>query len=333
VCTRPSRAGSPHDHTVERPPPVRARRARVWARLYTCGLDPDVRDRRRDELDADLWDHQADARLRSESDAAVSAVIVLRAMRGAFDDVRWRQEAVGVDIQTRRGTPMIVAPKYARWMALTAIAGAVLSAVIQLLDAGWGSPFFGGPRWAGLIISITWLFGLVALHSLHRGSVGRVGRYGFIMLFSGYALQVAVTVLWSMYAARSAAAPQPVGAVVLTPFVQSLIGLIPLRQFLTIGGWVLLGIGTIRARLLPEQFVRLPLMLGCLAFLNVATSMGGALGMPEYSVAAALLSPGSLFRVALNLAYALAIAGLAYAVWSLNRPGASASRPAGALLA
>jgi hypothetical protein len=298
-----------------------ARVARVWARLYTRGLDPDLRGRRRDELDADLWDQQTEAQRRGDTDALTSAMIVSRAIRGAFDDVCWRQEAARIGIPTRREPLMVVAPQYARWMAIAAMVGSALSAVLLLLELGNPGAWTRGP--VGWIVTTLWVLGLVALYSLQRKSVGRVGRYGFGMLFAGYVLQFFAILVWWVYTTRSVA----------PPIFTAVIAISWLRTMLSVVGWVLVGIGVIRARSLPGQFVHLPLALAAFGAVQIAGSVASAIGVGQFSIAAALFLPGSSFRFAVSLAYAMAIAGLAYAVWSANRPKPASSAPAGGVTA
>ena len=62
--------------------------ARLWTRVYTFGLDPALRDRRRAEIESDLWE--------SQQDADGHAQILPRLVAGAIDDVLWRVTHVSV---------------------------------------------------------------------------------------------------------------------------------------------------------------------------------------------------------------------------------------------
>jgi uncharacterized protein (TIGR03435 family) len=71
------------------PPLARAAVAcvRGWTRIYTWGMPSAMRDRRRNEIESDLW----------ESQSHVSAShILLRLVRGIPDDLGWRAEQVAV---------------------------------------------------------------------------------------------------------------------------------------------------------------------------------------------------------------------------------------------
>ena len=58
---------------------VAATLTRAWTKLYTAGMDPVLRDRRRVEIDSDLWESD-------EEDA------VKRLIRGIPADLLWRME-------------------------------------------------------------------------------------------------------------------------------------------------------------------------------------------------------------------------------------------------
>jgi len=70
---------------------------RAWTRLYTAGMDPLLRDARRAEIDSDLWELDADARRRGESDALIAIHILARMLLGVPDDFSWRAEQAAAD--------------------------------------------------------------------------------------------------------------------------------------------------------------------------------------------------------------------------------------------
>ena len=63
---------------------------RVWTRLYTLGLPPELRDRRRDEIESDLWESVQAGR----TDATLAWQIWARLIGGLADDLGWRSEQV-----------------------------------------------------------------------------------------------------------------------------------------------------------------------------------------------------------------------------------------------
>jgi hypothetical protein len=64
--------------------------ARVWTRLYTLGLPPELCDRRRDEIESDLWESVQAGR----TDARLAWQIWARLIGGLADDLGWRSEQV-----------------------------------------------------------------------------------------------------------------------------------------------------------------------------------------------------------------------------------------------
>ena len=65
---------------------------RWWVRFYTAGLEPSVRDRRREEIHSDLADQIDAGCLEGRSPTAMTATIWLRSLTGMLDDVLWRRE-------------------------------------------------------------------------------------------------------------------------------------------------------------------------------------------------------------------------------------------------
>jgi hypothetical protein len=72
------------------PVAVRAAAAclRTWTRLYTWRMDPSLRDARREEIESDLWESQADRGRHSD----LALQIVARLFFGMSADLRWRVE-------------------------------------------------------------------------------------------------------------------------------------------------------------------------------------------------------------------------------------------------
>ena len=63
---------------------------RAWTRVYTLGLPPELRDRRRDEIESDLWESVQDGR----TNAGLAWQIWARLVGGLADDLGWRSEQV-----------------------------------------------------------------------------------------------------------------------------------------------------------------------------------------------------------------------------------------------
>ena len=77
-------------------PPLRVAIAFVlgWTRLYTAGMPVTTRDRRRAEIESDLWEFHEDARHRRCSPAGIAAHMLLRLVAGLPDDLWWRLESL-----------------------------------------------------------------------------------------------------------------------------------------------------------------------------------------------------------------------------------------------
>lgn len=102
---------------------------RAWVRLYTAGLPPGLRDSRREEIDADLWEqaHDADTGLRKGPPLATH--LLFRMLLGVPDDMMWRLAHIRTGDGGREGV-MEQARDY-RTMTLTA--GVVAAVLIGAL--------------------------------------------------------------------------------------------------------------------------------------------------------------------------------------------------------
>ena len=83
---------------------------RAWVRLYTTGLPPDLRDIRREEIDADLWDQTQEAAMLGRPPSEVRSQVLLRLLLGMPADVSWRVAKIGAhqrgESATERGRVM-----------------------------------------------------------------------------------------------------------------------------------------------------------------------------------------------------------------------------------
>jgi hypothetical protein len=64
----------------------------LWVRAYTAGLPDPVRERRRLEIESDVWEEVEAFADRGSSRAAIRAAVWLRWLAGVPDDVLWRVE-------------------------------------------------------------------------------------------------------------------------------------------------------------------------------------------------------------------------------------------------
>ncbi len=96
---------------------------RAWTRLYTWRMPPDQRERRRAEIESDLWESQQDAAHSTHAAHVMLATqLLLRLLKGMPQDLLWRAEQVNA-IHTRRG----------RAVFLSATAGIVAALVFTAL--------------------------------------------------------------------------------------------------------------------------------------------------------------------------------------------------------
>jgi hypothetical protein len=89
---------------------------RGWTRLYTCRMEPEIRDRRYAEIESDLWEFHEDARRGGLSAERIALHMIARLVTGIVDDLRWRVECADAGMHARRR---------AAWMTAAAAAGAV----------------------------------------------------------------------------------------------------------------------------------------------------------------------------------------------------------------
>lgn len=94
---------------------VAARRAvRAWTRLYTWRLPPLLRDRRRAEVDSDLWESAHDPTATNAGDCLAT---IWRLLVGMPDDLRWRADMSPVTARAMAvGAATVVVMMSAMWI-------------------------------------------------------------------------------------------------------------------------------------------------------------------------------------------------------------------------
>lgn len=88
---------------------------RAWTRVYSAGLPPPVRARRRLEIEADIADLVADSHSNGRRTGEIAAHVAARLLLGVADDLAWRAEE---------------APRRGARMALWLVSAAMLAAVV-----------------------------------------------------------------------------------------------------------------------------------------------------------------------------------------------------------
>jgi hypothetical protein len=128
--------------------PLSVKAARRWAEVYTRGLSADLRERRRLELESDMWEHLHDA----DEPNAANAVFG-RFLRGIPADVRWRYRTLLESRGARqRSQHMTTSLRSNWWVILTAILGVLpLGISIAMLASGVGGG--GTLRFVGVAVS------------------------------------------------------------------------------------------------------------------------------------------------------------------------------------
>ncbi len=144
---------------------VLVRLVRGWVQLYTRGLAVDDRERRRLELDSDVWEH-----LHDPGEQATGSAVFGRCLRGIPADVRWRYRTLLESRGARhRSIEMKTTPKIQWWTPTTMVIG-VTTTTLALLGVGFGETGAGG-----LTTAISWLIAavllLVGLAALRRRPV------------------------------------------------------------------------------------------------------------------------------------------------------------------
>jgi len=99
---------------------------RAWQRLVTAGLPAELRDRRREEIESDLWESRHEWR---DSDGRIALLMLWRLASGAPHDLAWRSAHRG------RLLPMLTN------IAAVLVAGLAVGA----LELGMGVPDLPGP--------------------------------------------------------------------------------------------------------------------------------------------------------------------------------------------
>ncbi|HUF51963.1 MAG TPA: hypothetical protein VMN60_14155, partial [Longimicrobiales bacterium] len=246
--------------------------ARVWVGAYTIRMPAALRNDRRGEIEADLWDQQQEASPPGGPPVLVALHIVLRIILGMPDDLAWRVEAS----DQKDKSPldpwrliMSVSPKQMRWLGLSALVGGVLLAGSTLLDELLGNPgrvYTSETSWhvegpmavigpiVGALMMALFIGGIAGLYVANRHDAGKVARAGFMMLAAAFALPMAGFVM-------SVILPLDGGFSILFNLL-----IVPPWVVLMPLGFLLLGIG------LPTPIRRVPLVLGI--FLTTKSVLG-----------------------------------------------------------
>jgi hypothetical protein len=70
---------------------------RLWTRVYTARMSPELREARRAEIESDLWESQHDPVPRRDLHPIVH--VLVRLARGVPDDLRWRATHASIGVR------------------------------------------------------------------------------------------------------------------------------------------------------------------------------------------------------------------------------------------
>ena len=104
---------------------------RSWTAFYTRGLPPDLRSRRREEIESDLWEQRRQAGSQRETQLGTALHILLRLVLGAPSDLVWRVETGSA---VRSGKELNVKDK--RW-TLRRVGALIFAAAVLPIPPSW----------------------------------------------------------------------------------------------------------------------------------------------------------------------------------------------------
>ena len=157
---------------------------RVWVRLYTTGLEPDLRFERRAEMESDLWEQRHLAAVNRQSWTATSLAIWGRWAAGIPADLSWRVDQRR-NKQPDRKELAVPNPFGRNWWQMLAVIAAVASGYLgvqQLLSDDVTSAVTPG-KIGGLVV----FCGGGALVLLGLALFRRYPRRGAILVLIGLA--------------------------------------------------------------------------------------------------------------------------------------------------
>ena len=130
--------------------PASVRFIQAWVRVYTVGLPPSVKDARREEIAADLWDQVHES--LAEGRRPASTHLMLRWLGGIPDDLTWRLAHL-----RHRDRALDERQSDRLWAKWIAIGGAMLT-VLLLIGAVFGTienlrqhDFVYVPSWGAVV--------------------------------------------------------------------------------------------------------------------------------------------------------------------------------------
>ena len=244
---------------------------RHWVRFYTNGLSAEVRDRRRDEIDADLWSQLEEAAFADRPAQSTNVEILARWLAGIPADLSWRLEHRGGDKVTT--SPVSASAPISPWIGGLAMIGGIglYLLIYRYSEATADDAFY----WLGVVGEFAIAAVLGALvgslqERLSRAAVvlGLIGAIGMALAAVGaWVLMLLVPVcsavlVWNLASLhlvpRWVAAMHAIAAVGLLGIAAAFFGG---TNFMFLGvtlvaypaSWVLIGLSLIRRHPSPEH--------------------------------------------------------------------------------
>ncbi len=107
---------------------------RGWVGLYTRGLEAELRDGRRAEIESDLWAHAEEAAFTGRGSTSIEIEMVTRLVLGMTADIGWRWSHRGERHATDRKEIVMTEPRSHQVLTGIGIAVAVLGLAYGLIE-------------------------------------------------------------------------------------------------------------------------------------------------------------------------------------------------------
>lgn len=168
------------------------RSTRAWVALYTRSLPETVGERRRAEIESDLWEQ-----LNNTSSGGASARVLDRCLRGIPADVWWRYRTLLEHREVRQRSNSMTRTVVTNWWGvMTAVFGATLL-TLGLAGVIFGEGDGGGVVWAGatLISGGLVVGGLAILHRRVRAGSWMIAVGAAATILSIFLIPVAALIV------------------------------------------------------------------------------------------------------------------------------------------
>jgi hypothetical protein len=146
--------------------------ALLWARVYTSGLAPDLREQRRAEIASDVWEHRHEAHFAGLRPSQIGLEIVARWLLGIPADLSWRRVARRETAIFPGGEQAMDAKVRVNWWIVPALVLAALLLVtgVTSLDPGWIPPAPSIDPFAVVVVvlGVAVLLGIALRHRLPK---------------------------------------------------------------------------------------------------------------------------------------------------------------------